>query len=675
MAHPTQKSNRLIHAASPYLLQHAYNPVEWFEWGHEALEKASHEDKPILVSIGYSSCHWCHVMERESFENEDIAAIMNEHFVCIKVDREERPDLDHLYMEAVQAMGINGGWPLNVFLTPSQKPFYGGTYFPPQGWAQLLQKISKAFQQSRNEINQSADELSKHLSTSDLQQFAKEPTGEVYTTESVNEMANLLASQFDRQWGGMEKAPKFVMPTIWLFLLRHHTLSKNKNSLDMVVQTLTQMAKGGLFDQVGGGFARYSVDAQWFAPHFEKMLYDNAQLLSLYAEAYSATKNQFFKTIIYKTTTWLQREMTHTEGGFYSALDADSEGEEGKFYTWTLNEFKDSIGSGWEMAGEYYQVTERGNWEHGRNILHVADRQRVLNNHHLTEQELDIQIETANEKLLEARSHRIRPGLDDKIITGWNAMMVKGLTDAYRALGDEKFLKLALSNIVFLETGLFENGKYYRTFKDKHGQTEAFLEDYAFLIQAYTALYQVTFNETWLNKAEQWCRYVLDNFFDETDGYFHLASKNAEQLIARKKEIFDNVIPASNSVMARNLFHLGIMLDQNEWKDLAIQMCSQLATLTKTEPGYMSNWATLFAEVTKGMTEIVIVGAEAQTLSKALHQYDLPFTVTLGTTTVSNLPLLKDRQALEGKTTIYVCQNKSCKLPVTSVADALRQIN
>ena len=323
-----KKANSLIYSTSPYLLQHAYNPVDWYEWGTEALKKAKAEDKPILVSIGYSSCHWCHVMERESFEIDDIAHIMNEHFVCIKVDREERPDIDHIYMEAVQAMGMNGGWPLNVFLTPDQKPFYGGTYFPPQNWAQLLLQLNKAFQQKRSEINSSANDLIQHLNTSDLQRFAKEPELEKFKQESLDGMFKILSSRFDATWGGIEKAPKFVMPTIWLFLLRFYSLTKNNEALHLVSHTLKKMSQGGLYDQIGGGFSRYSVDGEWFAPHFEKMLYDNAQLLSLYAETYAITKNELFKNIVCETTEWLQREMSHSQGGFYSALDADSEGVE-----------------------------------------------------------------------------------------------------------------------------------------------------------------------------------------------------------------------------------------------------------------------------------------------------------------------------------------------------------
>ena len=667
------KANRLIHSTSPYLLQHAHNPVDWFEWGPEALTKAKQEDKPILISIGYSSCHWCHVMERESFENEDIAAIMNQHFVCIKVDREERPDIDQIYMEAVQAMQQHGGWPLNVFLTPEQKPFYGGTYFPEKNWAQLLLQISKAFDQKRSEIDQSSEDLRIHLQTSDLSRFAKEPGAEKFTRTGLDKMLQIISSRFDATWGGIEKAPKFVMPTIWLFLLRYYSITKNKEAFKMVDLTLTKMCMGGLYDQVGGGFSRYSVYREWFAPHFEKMLYDNAQLMSLYSEAYAVNKSDLFKSIVYESIAWLEREMMHPGGGFYSALDADSEGTEGKFYTWTWDELTNVL-TKHDVTIEYLNATQQGNWEQGRNILFRSENdQRFMSDYNINQRDLNIHVSNGKKKLLAARSSRIRPGLDDKVLTGWNAMMSQGLIDAYKAFGDELFLDLALKNISFLESHLIHDGKVYRASKNKRSVTEGFLEDYAFLIQAYTSLYQVTFNETWLNQASQWNRYVLEHFYDPGDGYFHFSSKNAEQLIARRKEIFDNVIPASNSMMARNLYHLGILLDNEDWKTKAMDMASRLATMIESEPGYTSNWGILFSEITHGVAEVVIVGKEAKKLMKEFHQHHQPFALTLGTTTKSELPLLQGRDQKEGDTMIYVCINKTCKLPVRSVAEALNQ--
>lgn len=667
-------SNRLINSTSPYLLQHAHNPVDWFEWSEEALRKAKEEDKPILVSIGYSSCHWCHVMERESFENERTAALMNEYFVCIKVDREERPDIDQIYMEAVQAMGMHGGWPLNVFLTPDQKPFYGGTYFPPQQWMQLLGQVAKTFQVKRKEIEDSSRELASHLRTTDLQRFVRTSESE-FKQESLDQMYSVIEKKFDRTWGGIEKAPKFVMPTVWMFLLRYYYITKNEEALKMVTFTLRKMAMAGLYDQLGGGFARYSVDAEWFAPHFEKMLYDNAQLLSLYSEAFATTKDEEFKKIVYETIGWLEREMSHPNGGLYSALDADSEGIEGKFYAWTYAEAEKALGDAHSLLLEYFSITREGNWEHGLNILNrVSSHEKFLNEHKINQQQFNSILADGKKKLFAYRETKPRPGLDDKVLTGWNAMAVKGLVDSHKTFGDEKFLQMALRVIGFVEAHLIENGRVYRAFKNRHSFTEGFLEDYAFLIHAYSSLYQVTFNETFLNKAEKWTTYTIENFFDETEKYFHYTSSQAEKLIATKKEIFDNVIPSSNSVMAQNLFHLGTLLDKEEWKNLAIDMVKKLSQIISSEPIYMSNWGILMSEMTHGLSEVVISGKDALSKRKELNKHFLPFALTLGTETKSNLSLLEGREPKNDKTFIYVCKNKTCQLPVEKVEEAIQQL-
>jgi uncharacterized protein YyaL (SSP411 family) len=656
--------NKLIHSTSPYLLQHAHNPVHWQEWSKEALDEAKKTDKPIIVSIGYSSCHWCHVMERESFENKDVAAIMNENFICIKVDREERPDIDHIYMESVQVLGGHGGWPLNVFLTPDQKPFYGGTYFPRQQWSQLLLQVAHTFKVKRIEINQSADELANHLQTSDLQRFAKKEGSEVFSREKMDAMFSILNNRFDSKWGGIDKAPKFVMPTVWLWLLRYHFTTKSAQALDMVLLTLRQMTRAGLYDQLGGGFARYSVDGEWFAPHFEKMLYDNAQLLSLFAEAYSITKDAVFKSVSYETFGWLQREMTSSENGFYSALDADSEGIEGKFYTWTWNELQQALSGDVATAADYFKCSQEGNWEHGYNILVSEPYQKKY----------DEKILAVKNKMFTYREKKIRPSLDDKVLTGWNAMTVQGLVDCYKAFGDLRFLELALKNISFIETKLIYKRKVYRAFKNKRSNTEGFLEDYAFLIQAYTSIYEATFSEEFLTKAEGLTKYVIKNFYDKTENYFHFSSINSEKLIAKKKEVFDNVIPASNSVMARCLFRLGTMLDKEEWREMASQMTSKLASTISSEPTYMSNWGILFSEITEGLNEVVIIGNEFDEVRKEIQSSYLPFCIYMGAKTDSDLPLFEGRESVDGKTKIYVCRNKVCKLPVNDSGSAINQI-
>jgi uncharacterized protein YyaL (SSP411 family) len=657
--------NRLLHSTSPYLLQHAHNPVDWFEWGEEALTKAQKEDKPILLSIGYSSCHWCHVMAHQSFEDADIAGLMNEHFICIKLDREERPDIDHIYMEAVQAMGQNGGWPLNVFLTPTQKPFFGGTYFPPKNWAQLLIQISKAFKDKRIEIETSANELGAHLTISDLQRFQQKQAGGLQKS-MADKMFATLESRFDFVWGGIDKAPKFIMPATWLLLLRYHTMTRNSKALEMINLTLKKIAQSGIYDQIGGGFARYSVDGEWFAPHFEKMLYDNGQLLTLYAEAYQLTKDAAYKKVIDQTVEWLQREMMHPQGGFFSALDADSEGEEGKFYTWTWAELQEALKDDIKVAAEFYQIEDTGNWEHGRNILIRADAQFM-------DADMAERILGINKKLIAYREKKERPGLDDKIVTSWNALTISGLVDCYKAFGDDVFLTLAKNAMRFLEEHLIQNKKLYRSFKGKHSTTTGFLDDHAYLIQAYSHLYQVTFDEAYVDKARHWCDFTLQEFYDAKEGFFFYTGSSSESLIARKKEIFDNVIPSSNSVMARNLYQLGVLLPNKEWRTMAESMAGKLAHIIESEPVYMSHWGVLALEMINELAEIVVVGKNAKTLRREMHQQYLPFSITLGTSTRSDLPLIKGRESTVD--TIYVCYNQTCQLPVHSVGEALSQIN
>lgn len=670
----SDKTNRLINSTSPYLLQHAHNPVDWFEWGEEALLKAKRENKPILVSIGYSSCHWCHVMEREVFEKDEMARLMNDSLVCIKVDREERPDVDQIYMDAVQAMGIHGGWPLNVFLTPDQKPFYGGTYFPPPNWVKVVEGVRKAFQERRSEVEESAAQFAQHLATQDTLRFKKE-TDEKDLKALVESVYKKLEPSFDKVWGGLEKEPKFIMPSIWLWLLRYHHLTKNEDALKQIHLTLKRIAMGGIYDQIGGGFARYSVDGYWFAPHFEKMLYDNAQLMSLYAEAFAVTKDEEFKRILDETFEWLVTEMMHPEGGFYSALDADSEGVEGKFYIWTKNEFDQIVKEDSELAGSYYSIKPEGNWEHGSNILFRAiQEEKFLEKSNLSPQEWNNRLRNMKDKLLEIRDKRIKPGLDDKIITAWNAMMVSGLCDAHKASGDRKFLNTALKNMEFVERELSDKTTLHRSFKGKRSTTHGFLDDYAFVIQACIRLYQQTFNEYWIKRAEAYMTHTIDHFLDSDDGFFHYAGKYGEQLIARKKEIFDNVIASSNSVMAQNLFHLGILLDREEWKAMSERMAFSLGHLITTEPNYMSNWGITFIEIKKGMAEIAIVGDGCEKLLEEFNQEYQPFTLFMGTATESPLPLLQGKTELNGKPTIYVCYNKACQRPVNQVKEAIKQI-
>lgn len=670
-----KKANRLINSSSPYLRQHAYNPVDWYPWGEEALKKANEEDKPILVSIGYSSCHWCHVMERESFENDTIAALMNKYFISIKVDREERPDVDQIYMDAVHAMGQQGGWPLNVFLTPDQQPFYGGTYFPPQGWAQLLQNIAAAFKDRRADIEKSAGQLTNMIATSDLIKYNFSSGDESFPPEKLDTAFQSMAEKFDAQRGGFNRAPKFPMPSNWLFLLRYAHQTNNQQALQQVEKTLDEMAQGGIYDQAGGGFARYSVDDKWLVPHFEKMLYDNGQLLSLYSEAFMVTQKPLYERVVQQTVEWLEREML-SEGGFYAALDADSDGEEGKFYVWTQHEIQQLLGEDAELIMDYYTIQENGNWEHGKNILHRTESdESFAKSKGLTLKDLHKITDQANAKFLKERTNRIRPGLDDKILAGWNGLTMKGLADAYAAFGEEKYRELAVGNAEFIKANMLVDGQLKRSYKDGKASIDAYLEDYAFVIQGLLSVYQITFDEQWLELARQLTDYTLEHFFDEEEHLFFYTDDSSSKLIARKKELFDNVIPSSNSQMGINLYFLGSIYDKKHYTDTATKMLSQMSNRIDELVTDLSNWAILYSYVSSPTAEIVVIGDKSIAMSAKVMKKYHPNKIMMGSLTASELPLLKDKVAIDGKTTIYVCFNKTCKLPVTSVEEALEQIH
>jgi uncharacterized protein YyaL (SSP411 family) len=674
---PTSPTNRLGHETSPYLLQHAHNPVDWYPWGPEALARAQAEQKPIIVSIGYAACHWCHVMERESFENEQVARVMNDYFVCIKVDREERPDVDQIYMDAVQAMGIQGGWPLNVMLTPEAKPFYGGTYFPPGNWVKLLENIAQAYaSEHRAELEGSAERFAQVLQTSELEKYGAvdNAASASVSDEEFKLLVYNLGLRFDRERGGTSRAPKFPMPSIWRFLLRTYHITGSQNVLNQVNLTLREMAWGGIYDQVGGGFARYSVDAEWLVPHFEKMLYDNGQLLSLYSEAYQVTRDPLYREVVFQTVGWVRRELTNPEGGFYSSLDADSEGEEGKFYVWTREELQKALGTEEALAAAYYECTGLGNWEHGRNILHrrQSDADFAVE-HGLEPHVLAKLIHGWQQKLLAVRTHRVRPGLDDKVLTGWNALMLSGLVAAYRAFGEAELLALALRNAEFIQQNLRQGPRLYRTWKNGRATINGFLEDYALVIEAYISLYEATFAESWLREAEELMSYVLANFFDDAEQQFFYTDASAEPLIARKKELFDNVIPGSNSVMAHNLLRLGRHLENAQYQALAATMLGRVQSLVVKEPQHLTNWASLYVALVRPGAEVAISGLQAEEFRRELSQHFLPTDILGGTLTSSSLPLLEG-WAATADTTIYVCRNRACQLPVHSVGEALAQL-
>ncbi len=669
-----KKANRLVHESSPYLLQHAYNPVDWYPWTQEALEKAVKEDKPILVSIGYSACHWCHVMERESFEDVQIAEFLNEHFISIKVDREEKPDVDHVYMDAVQAMGTQGGWPLNVFLTPEQKPFFGGTYFPKQSFYEILKNVQEAFSDKREKLNLSAEQLANHLSKSDVLKFGLTEQNFDIGLKVLATGLTDMSKKFDHNYGGFDKAPKFPMPSIWKFLLRYGHYSSDERYTKHSHFTLKQIARGGIYDQVGGGFARYSVDNKWFVPHFEKMLYDNSQMLSLYAEAYCQTYDGEYKTVIEGTVRFLNEELIDDEGGFYSALDADSEGVEGKFYVWKAEEFKNTVQEDPDFWADFFGIEETGNWENLENILTKHNGlEKISEQFKCNYEEASSLLEQVKLRLLEKRADRIRPGLDDKRLAGWNGMALSGLADAYLALQNSDLLDMALKNGEYLIRHHIDDNEVYRTSIKGKRPILGYLEDYAFIIQAFIKLYQANFDEKWIEMAKKLTVYTINNFFDYKEGFFFYTDKNATQLIATKKEIFDNVIPSSNSIMAENLYLLGLLYDNDEYRDIAERMVNQMKKLITTEPEYASYWASVFLMISVPMAEIAIIGPDMIKIRDKINTRYHPNKIFCGTMSSSQLPLLRARKNLKDNT-IYVCFNKSCKLPVHSAEDALEQL-
>jgi uncharacterized protein YyaL (SSP411 family) len=667
-------TNKLINESSPYLLQHAHNPVDWYPWGDEALAKAKAEDKMIIVSVGYAACHWCHVMEHESFEDTLVSKIMNENFICIKVDREERPDIDDVYMSACQlASGRGCGWPLNAFALPDGRPVWASTYFPKKDWLGVLNNFIKIKKEDPERLEESANQLQEGIKQQDNIVLNQEDQD--FNPQNLAKIATNFLENIDFKKGGRKGAPKFPMPNNYEFLLNYYHFTKDAKALEGVTTTLDNMANGGIYDHLGGGFARYSTDDDWFAPHFEKMLYDNGQLISLYSEAYQLTKNPLYKKVVVETLEYTKREMTNPDGGFYSSLDADSEGEEGKFYVWKKSEIDSLLGDDLaKVFNEFYEVKRSGNLEHKNNILHrKSSNEKVAKKFDLTADQLSKKIDDAKIILMSARGERIRPGLDDKILTSWNALMLKGYTDAYRAFGNEEYLESAIRNANFLvKNSIKDEHRLNRNFKDGQSVINAFLDDYALLIDAFVHLYQVTFDEQWLNHAKKLTAYTQTHFYDKSTGMFHYTSNLDPELIARKKELADNVIPGSNSTMARNLYKLGTMLYQPEWVDLSKQMLHNLSeSITDTpQPNFYSNWCSLYWAIVNPPFEVAVIGDNSRALSKELMQYYLPNVLILGGKSEGNLQLLQDK-LIEGETRIYVCKNKVCKFPVLEVNKAL----
>ncbi|HYB02790.1 MAG TPA: thioredoxin domain-containing protein [Ktedonobacteraceae bacterium] len=696
-------TNRLINETSPYLLQHAHNPVDWYPWGEEALEKAQREDKPILLSVGYSACHWCHVMERESFENEDIANLMNQHFVSIKVDREERPDIDNIYMQAVQALTQQGGWPMTVFLTPDGRPFYGGTYFPPNdrrygqetmpGFPRILVTMADYYRNRHEEVEEQANQIADYLkqrSSTPLRTRGILPSGTM-PLEMLNTASQELTSEFDAVHGGFGHAPKFPNTMSLEFLLRTYlhrqrgelTSNVSKSELEIVEVSLQHMANGGIYDQLGGGFHRYSVDAEWLVPHFEKMLYDNALFSRLYLHAYLVTGKPFYERIVEETLDYVVREMVSPEGGFYSTQDADSEGEEGKFFTWTAEEIEAALlPEDAPLFMLYYGVTGDGNFE-GKNILHVErDAQPVADEAQVSLDDLQSSLKRSREMLFKLREERVKPGRDEKILTSWNGLMLRSFAEAARYLDRPDYLQVAINNAEFLLRELNRNGRLLRTYKDGRARLNGYLEDYAFLADGLLALYEASFDPRWFAEARRLIDEAIMLFADQQNGGFFDTGSDHEALISRPKDIMDNATPAGNSVAVDVLLRLAALTGDETYRQRADDYLRPMADIMVQHPQAFGHILGALDFALSQSKEIALIGdleqSDARALLAVVNRRFLPDSVLAcaslkDTVSIHTIPLLEDRPMKDNKATAYVCQNFACLAPV-STPEELEQL-
>ncbi len=698
-----EHTNRLIHETSPYLLQHAHNPVDWYPWGEEAFQKARSENKLILLSVGYSACHWCHVMERESFENKDIAAIMNQHFVSIKVDREERPDVDGIYMQAVQALTGQGGWPMTVFLTPNGRPFYGGTYFPPRdrryggqvvpGFPRILLSMADAYENRREEVEEQANQIAEHLQQRSGSPFRHKGTtpGGTVPLELLNTASKALAADFDPEHGGFGSAPKFpntmsleLLLRISLHRLGQITSKPTRPELEIVETTLQHMANGGIYDQLGGGFHRYAVDTEWLVPHFEKMLYDNALLSRIYLHTYLVTNNPFYERIVEETLNYVIREMTSSEGGFYSTQDADSEGEEGKFFLWTPAEIEKALlPEDAPLFMQYYDVTSRGNFE-GKNILHVEpDAQQVADDAHISLEELQASLQRSRKMLFKVREQRIRPGRDEKILTSWNGLMLRSFAEAGRYLNRPDYLNIAIANAEFLLRTVRPEGRLLRTYKDGRAHLKGYLEDYAFLADGLLALYEASFDPRWFAEARRLMDEAIQLFADEQNGGFFDTGSDHEALLSRPKEIMDNALPAGNSVATDVLLRLATFTGEDSYRQRAENYLHPLTDILIQHPQAFSHVLNALDFALSPVKEFAIMGdpheADTRALLEVINNRYLPNSVLAcaapnDTEAAQVVPLLESRPLKDGKATAYVCQNFVCAAPVNRVEELERLV-
>lgn len=667
--------NRLQHETSPYLRQHAGNPVDWYPWGDEAFARAKTENKPILLSVGYSACHWCHVMAHESFEHEPTAQMMNQLFINIKVDREERPDVDDIYMQAVQALSGQGGWPMTVFLTPEGKPFYGGTYFPREprqgmpAFRQILAGVAEAYQNRRDQVEEAASNLTEALNR-DLLGLPHDP--DALNVNLLDEAYRRMGQNFDQMHGGLGGAPKFPQPMNLEFLLRSYARTGDSEPLEQVTFTLRKMARGGIYDQLGGGFHRYSVDAVWLVPHFEKMLYDNAQLSRLYLHAWQITGDEFYKRIATEVCDYVLREMTAPEGGFYSATDADSEGEEGKFFTWSIDELRERLADDARVAIEYWGASPRGNFE-GHNILYVPNEDEVVAERlNLSTDELRAKIASIKDKLYAARTQRVHPGLDDKILTAWNAMMLASLSEAARVLDRDDYRASAIRSAEFLLRDLQQpDGRLYRTHKDRQSKIDGYLEDYAHLIDGLLELYQTTFEERWFIEARSLADYVLEHFAASEGGFYDTGDQH-EALIVRPRNLQDNAVPSGNSMIAKGLARLAAYTGDARYEEAARKLLSMLAEAMRQYPQAFGEALSAADMLVSGLAEVAVIGEPKaakpllDVVQKPYHPNAIAALSPANVPGEATIPLLSYRTMRDDTPTVYVCRHFVCANPVNT---------
>ena len=663
-------TNALVNESSPYLLQHAHNPVNWRPWSQEALEDAKKENKLVLVSIGYSSCHWCHVMEEETFEDVEVAKVMNDNFVSIKVDREERPDVDQVYMTALQLISGNGGWPLNVITLPNGKPLYGGTYHTKEQWTQVLTKINDLYQNDPQKASEYADMVANGIAEANT--IVPSSDSEILSKGTVRESVKTWSEYWDLEKGGDKGVQKFMIPSNLMFLLDYAILQEDKQAKAHVKNTLDNMAFGGIYDHLGGGFYRYSTDPDWKVPHFEKMLYDNAQVLSLYSKAFTVFKDERYKDIVWETVEFLQREMKNKDGGYYAALDADTEGEEGKYYVWGKEELMEVLEDDFPLFSEYYRIHDETVWEDGKFVLHRSSNDsKFLAENQIDGSSLSHIKSNWHKKLMDARGKRTFPGVDDKVITSWNALLIDGLVDAYKAFNQERFLDEAVSIFTSLKTHNYANGKLVHTYKSGSEQRKGFLEDYSFLAHASLSLYEVTFNTDYLDFARELTKKAHNQFYDSSSGLYFF--NEGEELISKIVKTDDGVLPSPNAIMASNLFKLGHIDYNTEFMERSKKMLASITPLIAESPSSYSKWNSLLLKNTFPFFEIAIVGSNVKPVVQGFQKHYLPNTLVVGSKEKSDSPLFKDR-FIEDETYIYVCQNTTCKLPVKTVEKALGQM-